>query len=119
MSYAAAILMIAGSLFCMLAALGLIRFPDLYTRLHAAAKAGPIGSGLILLGAGVASGDAFTLLRAALGLVFLVLTTPIAAHLLARAAMRARAPAASIARIDEFENSSDPVPVQTPGQLSR
>lgn len=114
MIYVAAALLLVGSLFCLVAALGLVRFPDLYTRLHAAAKAGPIGAGLVLLGAGVASGDGETLLRAGLGLLFLVLTTPIAAHLLARAAMKARAPELSIASIDPLQNGPDPVPDQTP-----
>ena len=50
MIYVAAALLLVGSLFCVVAALGLVRFPDLYTRLHAAAKAGPIGAGLVLLG---------------------------------------------------------------------
>lgn len=119
MIYVAAALMVIGSLFCLLAAIGLLRFPDLYTRLHAAAKAGPIGAGVVLLGAGIASGDGYTLLRAVLGLLFLVLTTPVAAHLLARAALKAHAPALSIASINEFENNPGPLPDQTPEQLSR
>ncbi len=41
MSIAGAILILIGSAFCLLAALGVLRFPDLYTRLHAASKAGP------------------------------------------------------------------------------
>ena len=111
----AAVMMLVGSLFCFIAALGIVRFPDLYTRLHGAAKAGPIGAGLILLGAGVASGEAYTLLRAGLGLLFLVLTTPIAAHLLARAAIKAHAPEPSIVSIDELHSPRDSVPEQKPG----
>ena len=119
MIYLAALLMIAGSVFCLLAAIGIVRLPDLYTRLHAAAKAGPLGTGLILLGAGVADGDGFVLLRVLIGFLFLVLTTPIAAHLLARAAMHAGAPSPSIASINEFENSSETSPAQAAVKLSR
>jgi len=105
MSGIAAILTLIGSLFCALAALGLLRFPDVYTRLHAASKAGPLGAGLILLGAGFASAEPMLLVRAILGLVFLLLTAPVAAHLLARAALRAHTPPASITSINQYENS--------------
>lgn len=88
MSIAAAILIVVGSLFCFIAALGIVRFPDVYTRLHAASKAGPLGAGLILVGAGLASGDGLVLVRCVIGLVFLILVAPISAHLLARAALR-------------------------------
>jgi multicomponent Na+:H+ antiporter subunit G len=105
MSYLAATLMLIGAIFCALAALGVLRFPDLYTRLHAASKAGPLGAGLILLAAGLASGDVLILARCVLGLVFLILVSPVSAHLLARAALRSGTALPSIASIDEYENS--------------
>jgi multicomponent Na+:H+ antiporter subunit G len=88
MSYFAAGLMLVGSLLSALAALGILRFPDVYTRLHAASKAGPLGAGLILLAVGIASGDWSIAIRCVLGFFFLVLTSPVSAHLLARAALR-------------------------------
>lgn len=89
MSYVAIGLMLAGSLLSALAALGVLRFPDVYTRLHAASKAGPLGAGLILLAVGLASADWSIAIRCLLGFLFLVLTSPVSAHLLARAALRA------------------------------
>lgn len=86
MTAVAAILMLAGSGFALLAAVGLLRFPELYTRLHAAAKAGPVGAGLILVGTAIVSQDLGLAIRCLLGLVFLILVSPISAHLLARAA---------------------------------
>jgi multicomponent Na+:H+ antiporter subunit G len=86
--YAAAVLLVVGSLLSAVAALGILRFPDVYTRLHAASKAGPLGAGLILLGLAVASGDWAIAIRCILGFFFLILTSPISAHLLARAALR-------------------------------
>lgn len=80
---------IVGSLFSLLAAFGILRLPDLYTRMHAASKAGVVGAGLILVGVALASHDYSVILRAVLGILFLVLTTPVSAHLLARAAYRA------------------------------
>ncbi|MBK8085932.1 MAG: monovalent cation/H(+) antiporter subunit G [Devosia sp.] len=92
--YLAALLIVAGALFSLLAAVGILRLPDLYTRLHAASKAGVVGAGLILCAVGIVSGDGPTALRVGLGIVFLVLSTPVAAHLLARAALKAGEPAA-------------------------
>ena len=46
--YAGALLLLAGSIFGLIAALGVLRLPDLYTRLHAASKAGAVGGGMVL-----------------------------------------------------------------------
>ncbi|MBB4237492.1 monovalent cation/H(+) antiporter subunit G [Rhizobium esperanzae] len=81
-----ALLLIAGALFALSAAIGLVRLPDLYTRMHAASKVGTVGSGLLLLAAGLYSEDLAILARAVAGFVFLLLTAPVSAHLLARAA---------------------------------
>ena len=89
LQYIAAALVLGGSVFGLLAAIGIVRLPDLYTRLHAASKAGVVGSGLILLAVAMISTDPAVVLRAILGIVFLLLSTPIAAHLLARAAYKA------------------------------
>lgn len=78
-------LLILGAIFTLLAAVGVVRLPDLYTRMHAASKAGAVGGGLILLSVALVSMDAAVVLRAILGVIFLILTTPVAAHLLARA----------------------------------
>jgi multicomponent Na+:H+ antiporter subunit G len=79
------VLLLLGAGFTVLATIGVLRFPDLLTRLHAASKAGAVGGGLILLAVGIVSLDAAVLLRAIVGIAFLMLTTPVAAHLLARA----------------------------------
>ncbi len=81
-----AFLLLAGSLFALVAALGVVRLPDLYTRMHAASKAGTVGSGMLLFAAGVAAGEVSVFARALAGFVFFVLTAPVAAHLLAKAA---------------------------------
>ncbi|MBC2775592.1 monovalent cation/H(+) antiporter subunit G [Rhizobium sp. AQ_MP] len=81
-----ALLTVVGALFSLIAAIGLNRLPDLYTRMHAASKAGTVGSGLLLLAVGLHAADVATFGRAVAGIVFFVLTAPISAHLLARAA---------------------------------
>lgn len=87
--YTAGFLLLAGATFGALAGLGMLRLPDLYTRMHAASKAGAVGSGFILLAVALAGFDGPVALRALLGILFVLLTTPLAAHLLARAAYQA------------------------------
>lgn len=84
-----AIMLVAGGLFSLLAAVGVVRLPDVYTRMHAASKAGTVGSGLMLIAAGVHGGDFATFARAFAGFVFFILTAPVAAHLVAKAAHQA------------------------------
>ena len=57
LQYVASMMMIAGAIFSLLAAVGMLRLPDLYTRMHAASKAGIVGAGLILLAVGMVSFD--------------------------------------------------------------
>lgn len=83
-----AFLLLGGAFFVFSSALGLVRLPDLYTRMHAASKAGIAGSGLLMIAAGLHSHDFAVLARIVLGLVFFVLGAPVAAHLIARAAYR-------------------------------
>ncbi len=87
--YIAGALVIIGALFSLLAVLGLLRLPDLYTRTHAASKAGTVGSGAVLVAIALVSFDGAVILRALVGIVFFMLTAPISAHLLARAAYMA------------------------------
>lgn len=75
-----------GAAFVLVAALGILRMEDVFTRLHGASKAAPFGATLTLLGVGVQSGSADVIVRVLIICAFLLLTTPIAAHLIARAA---------------------------------
>jgi multicomponent Na+:H+ antiporter subunit G len=87
-----ACLLLGGAFFTLTASLGLVRLPDVYTRMHAASKAGTVGSGLILLAASLHSTDMGMSLRALAAVLFFILTAPVAAHLLARAALKAGFP---------------------------
>ena len=84
--YLTGLLCLAGGFFIVVAALGVVRLNDLYIRMHAASKAGTVGTGALLLALAVFSGDGGVMLRALAGVAFFLLTTPIAAHLLARSA---------------------------------
>lgn len=76
-------LALLGAAFTLVAAIGLVRLPETLWRMHAAAKAGTLGAGLLLLAVALAT-DASTASRAVAAAVFLVLTAPVAAHVLAR-----------------------------------
>ncbi|MGN6549683.1 MAG: monovalent cation/H(+) antiporter subunit G [Pararhizobium sp.] len=81
-----AALLVVGSAFALAAAIGIVRLPDLYTRMHAASKAGSVGSGLMLIAIAIHSRDLGVATRSLAGVVFFLLTAPISAHLLAKAA---------------------------------
>lgn len=81
-----AIFLLVGALFALVASIGLLRLPDLYSRMHAASKAGTMGSGLMLIALAIDAGDSGVFARALAGVVFFLLTAPISAHLLAKAA---------------------------------
>ncbi|MDW8399852.1 MAG: monovalent cation/H(+) antiporter subunit G, partial [Acetobacteraceae bacterium] len=81
MTEALAILFVlAGGAVTLVAALGVARLPDAFLRMHAATKAGVVGSGLVLAGIGFAFNDFDTWLRVGLIVVFLLVTTPVSAH---------------------------------------
>ena len=80
------ILLASGGVFCVIGALGLLRMPDFYTRMHAAGIIDTLGAGLLLAGMILQAG--FTLIAVKLGFIALLLffTSPTATHALARAA---------------------------------
>ena len=81
-----AVFLVLGSLFSLVAALGMLRLPDTVIRMHAATKAGTLGTGLILIGAAFFYAELGITLRAVATIAFLLLTAPVAAHLIGRAA---------------------------------
>jgi len=81
-----ALLLVLGSLFSFVAALGMLRLPDTVIRMHAATKAGTLGAGLILIGEVFFYAELGIALRALAAITFLLLTAPVAAHLIGRAA---------------------------------
>lgn len=85
MNLLAAVLMLGGTAFMFVAAIGLLRLPDLYTRMHAVTKAGTLGIGLLLISAAVAFGDVSVASRALAVVIFVLLTAPVSAHMIGRA----------------------------------
>jgi multicomponent Na+:H+ antiporter subunit G len=83
---------LAGSAFALLAALGLVRMPDVFTRMQASTKASTLGLACLLIGAAVQMGDFASFIRIASIGAFVLLTTPVAAHVIARASYFADLP---------------------------
>jgi multicomponent Na+:H+ antiporter subunit G len=81
-----AFLLLGGAVFAMLGALGLVRMPDVLTRMQPATKTTTLGVGCMLMGVAVHFDDLGIASRALAAGMFVVLTAPVAAHMIARAA---------------------------------
>jgi len=88
MTLIALVLVALGVALLLVAAAGLFLLPDALARQHAATKSGTLALGLILIGSAFYAGDAGWTLRVLAILVLLVVTLPVASHMLARAATR-------------------------------
>lgn len=82
----AGILLITGSFFVLIASVGILRLPDILMRMHASTKAGTLGAGLILLAVAFFYAEIGIVSRALATIVFILLTAPVAAHTIGRAA---------------------------------
>lgn len=83
-----AALIVLGGFFCFVAGLGVLRLPDVLIRMHASTKAGTLGSGLVMAAVAFHFADTATTTRAVATIVFLLVTAPVAAHMIGRAAFR-------------------------------
>jgi multicomponent Na+:H+ antiporter subunit G len=79
-------LMLVGAFFIFVAAVGVVRLPDLFMRMHANTKSATLGVGCIMLGTALYFGEITVTARAMIVIIFLFITAPISSHLLARAA---------------------------------
>jgi multicomponent Na+:H+ antiporter subunit G len=100
--FATGILLLLGSFLCLMAALGIVRLPDPLTRMHAATKAGTLGCGLLLVGEALFFQELGISLRAVTIILLLLLTTPVAAHLIGRASYRSGAQLSERTWIDQL-----------------
>jgi len=83
----AGILVAVGAVFFVAGTVGLLRFPDVYTRLHALSKADNLGLGLIVLGLAVSADRALDVVHLALVWLLVLLASATSAHLIARRAL--------------------------------
>ena len=78
--------LVAGSLFCVIGGIGMLRMPDFYTRSHAASLTDTLGATLILLGLGIQAGISLIAVKLFFIYIFLYITSPTAAHALVKSA---------------------------------
>ena len=96
-----------GILFDFFGVLGLIRLPDVYNRLQAATKCVTFGSAGILIGVFVYSGFTAMGFKAILCAIFILLTSPVSAHAIARAAHRADIKLCDETIVDRYEEDKE------------
>jgi len=101
------LLVVLGLLVTTLGVAGMFRLPDVYSQLHAAGKAVFLGV-VSLLVASLAAGDGSAAARAVIIALFLLLTTPVGAHAIARAAHARGEKMRSPGALDESEGESPP-----------
>jgi multicomponent Na+:H+ antiporter subunit G len=79
--------LVAGGLFCVIGAIGFLRMPDFYTRMHAASVIETLGAGLLLAGMMLQAGLTLVTVKLAMIGLLIFFTSPTATHALARAAL--------------------------------
>jgi len=84
----AEILLVAGSALAMIGGIGVVRFDDLFSRMHAAAKAPTLGLILVAIGAAIEIGTVLAATTLVLVVILQLLTSPVGAHALSRASRR-------------------------------
>jgi len=100
-------LLLAGAGFMLLAAVGIVRLPDLPTRMHASTKAGAMGAMFTMAGVAFFFADGVVLARAFAIVVFILITSPIAAHVIGRAGYFIGTPLWSGTIKDELRDNYD------------
>ncbi|WP_341419731.1 Na+/H+ antiporter subunit G [Paenibacillus filicis] len=101
-----AVLILIGAIFSLISAIGNVRLPDVYTRSHAASKSSTLGVLCALVGTLLyfLISDGFFSIRLILGIFFVFLTAPVAAHVICRAAYRNQVPLAEQSVQDELKD---------------
>jgi multicomponent Na+:H+ antiporter subunit G len=96
-----------GAMLVLLAAIGIVRMPDLFTRMQAGTKASTLGLGCLLGAAAIALADSSSVVRAFSIGAFVMLTSPVSNHVIARAAYLTKVPLWEGTVVDEWRSSPD------------
>ena len=102
-----AVLMLFGALLMLLGALGVLRLPDLYMRVSASTKASTLGVGFTLLSLAIHFNELGITSRALATIGFIIITAPVAAHLISRAAYLVGVPLWKGTIVDELQGRSN------------
>lgn len=93
---------IIGALFMIVSAVGILRLPDFYIRMSAITKAGTLGVGFIVLGIGLHFNEMLILVKTLSIILFILLTSPVAAHVIGQAAAKSNIPFWKKTNLTEF-----------------
>lgn len=88
MDIVSSVLIVAGAALAMIGGIGAVRFPDLFSRMHAAAKAPTLGLLLVALGAAIDIGTLLAYSTLTLVVILQLMSSPVGAHALSRASRR-------------------------------
>lgn len=91
-AFVAGTLLLVGATLALLAAIGVLRMPDVFTRMQSSTKASTLGLACLLVGLIVLHPNAEFIIRAGSIAAFVMLTTPVSAHVIARSAAQTDAP---------------------------
>ncbi|MGH9791817.1 MAG: monovalent cation/H(+) antiporter subunit G [Candidatus Acidiferrales bacterium] len=103
-----AALLLIGAAFMLLASIGVLRLPDLFTRMQAATKAATLGAGCLLVAVAISFGELGVATRALAAVAFVVFTAPVAAHMIGRAAYFVAVPLWEGTIVDELRGRYEP-----------
>ncbi|MEI4272464.1 monovalent cation/H(+) antiporter subunit G [Klenkia sp. LSe6-5] len=106
----ASVCLVAGSFLCLAAGLGLVRFPDVLNRMHAATKPQVLGVLLVMTGAVIRLVGEPIVWMLVLVAVFQLITAPVSAHMVSRIAYRRRHVRRDLLLVDELGGADDPLP---------
>jgi multicomponent Na+:H+ antiporter subunit G len=109
-------LVLLGAALVLLAAIGVLRLPDLFTRMQAATKASTLGLAFLLAGTAIHLADFSSLIRAISIGAFVMLTSPVSTHVIARAAYLTRVPLWKGTIVDEWREDGGPRREEDPFQ---
>ncbi|WP_243290473.1 monovalent cation/H(+) antiporter subunit G [Bacillus sp. FJAT-47783] len=102
-------LILLGSILSLISSIGILRLPDVYTRNHAASKAATLGIISIMLGVFLyfSIHEEHINTRVILGIIFVLLTSPVAGHLINRAAYYTKTPLWKNTVVDDLKNKEE------------
>ncbi|MFC1780728.1 monovalent cation/H(+) antiporter subunit G [Planctomycetota bacterium] len=104
------ILIIIGILFDIFGCIGLVRFPDVYNRLQAATKCVTLGTIMLLVGVALVGGSGAMAAKAIICAVFILLTSPTAAHAIAKGAYASGVKLWDKSVVDKYGEEIDDLP---------
>lgn len=108
----AAFLLVSGSLFMLVAAIGVVKLSDVYMRMHAITKAASLGAILMLASVSLIYIEWLVWVEALMVVVFIIITAPVASHMIAKAAHKTHMPKGPGYVMDELEELDDEITVE-------